>query len=164
LTDLFKSPTFTRLQSLRDVRREQRFAFPLSGTLITGIFDVIAREGRDGGLLVVDYKSDRLDGGEPEAIVAARYGAQRTIYALAALRLEAPAVEVQHLFLEAPENPATARFTAADGPALEADLAQRVAGPLTGDFPVTDTPGRRVCEGCPAQGGLCSYPLEVTSR
>ena len=57
----------------------------------------------------------------------------------------------------------TAIFSAADAPTLEADLLQRVAGPLTGDFPVTGAPGRQLCDGCPAQGGLCSYPLEVTS-
>ncbi|HEX3805062.1 MAG TPA: UvrD-helicase domain-containing protein [Solirubrobacteraceae bacterium] len=167
LTGLLGSSTFGRLAGLRDVRREQRFAFPVAGTLITGIFDVLARETRPDRLLVVDYKSDRLGGADPEAVVAERYRAQRTIYALAALKLGAAAVEVQHLFLEAPEHPVTARFSAADAPTLEADLIQRVAGVggiLFGDFRVTDAPGRRVCEGCPAQDGLCSYPLAVTTR
>ncbi len=164
LTGLLGSTTFARLSALRDVRREQRFAFPVRGAMITGIFDLLARDNRADRLLIVDYKSDRLAGADPEAIVAARYLAQRTIYALAALKLGAAAVEVLHLFLEAPEYPVTASFTAADAPTLEADLAQRVAGPLTGDFPVTDAPGRRVCEGCPAQDGLCSYPLAVTTR
>jgi len=163
LAGLVGSTTFSRLSGLRDVRREQRFAFPIGETLITGVFDVIAQD-QPSHLLVLDYKSDRLAGADPWAIVAERYQAQRTIYALAALKLGAPAVEVVHLFLEAPEDPVPAEFTAAEIPILEADLAERVAGPLTGDFRVTDAPGRRICDGCPAQGGLCSHPLELTTR
>jgi ATP-dependent helicase/nuclease subunit A len=124
---------------------------------------VLAREERFNQLLVVDYKSDRLGSTSPYTIVDSRYLTQRTIYALAALKLGAAAVEVQHLFLEAPEDPVSAVFTTADMPTLEADLLNRVAGPLAGNFPVTDAPGRQVCDGCPAQGGLCSYPLDVTS-
>jgi ATP-dependent helicase/nuclease subunit A len=166
LTGLLGSSTFARLAALRDVRREQRFAFPAGETLITGIFDVLAREDRFNQLLVVDYKSDRLGSTSPYTIVDSRYRAQRTIYALAALKLGAAAVEVQHLFLEAPEDPVSAVFTTADMSTLEADLLNRVArvgGTGSGNFRVTDAPGRQVCDGCPAQGGLCSYPLEVTS-
>jgi ATP-dependent helicase/nuclease subunit A len=163
LAGLLGSTTFGRLSSLRDVSREQRFAFPVGETLITGVFDVIAQD-RPGHLLVLDYKSDRLAGADPAVIVSERYLAQRLIYALAALKLGTPAVEVVHLFLEAPEEAVTAEFGAADIPALEAELAERVAGVLTGDFRVTNAPGRRSCDGCPAQGGLCSYPLELTTR
>jgi len=163
LAGLVGSTTFGRLSSLRDVSREQRFAFPVGETLITGVFDVIAQD-RPGHLLVLDYKSDRLAGADPAVVVAERYLAQRLIYALAALKLGAPAVEVVHLFLEAPEEVVAAEFAAAEIPALEAELAVRVAGVLTGDFRVTNAPGRRSCDGCPAQGGLCSYPLELTTR
>jgi ATP-dependent helicase/nuclease subunit A len=162
LAGLVGSTTFSRLSGLRDVRREQRFAFPIGETLITGVFDVIAQDSPNH-LLVLDYKSDRLAGADPWEIVAERYLAQRTIYALAALKLGAPAVEVVHLFLEASEDPVSAEFAVAELPILEADLAERVAGPLTGDFRVTDAPGRWICDGCPAQGGLCSYPLELTT-
>jgi ATP-dependent exoDNAse (exonuclease V) beta subunit len=163
LAGLIGSTTFARLAVLRDVSREQRFAFPVGETLITGVFDVIAQDG-PGQLLVLDYKSDRLAGADPAVVVAERYVAQRLIYALAALKLGAPRVEVQHLFLEAPEDPVWAEFGAADLPTLEAELAERVAGPLAGEFRVTGAPGRRVCDGCPAQGGLCSHPLELTTR
>jgi ATP-dependent helicase/nuclease subunit A len=163
LAGLVGSTTFGRLSSLRDVSREQRFAFPVDETLITGVFDVIAQD-RPGHLLVLDYKSDRLAGTDPAVVVSERYLAQRLIYALAALKLGTPAVEVVHLFLEAPEDPVAAEFGAADIPALEDELAVRVAGVLTGDFRVTNAPGRRICDGCPAQAGLCSYPLELTTR
>ncbi len=164
LAGLIGSSTFIRLATLRDIRREQRFAFPVGQTLITGVFDLIGREFEDDQLLVVDYKSDSLDGTDPRTIVAERYLAQRSTYALAALKLGAAAVEVAHLFLEAPDEPVAAVFTAAQVEALERELAARIAGPLAGNFPVTSAPSRRVCQGCPAQDGLCSHPLELTNR
>ena len=58
-----------RLGRAGDSRREERFAFLLdSGVLMTGVFDVLAREPGNR-LLVVDYKSDRLEGAEPRAVV-----------------------------------------------------------------------------------------------
>jgi ATP-dependent exoDNAse (exonuclease V) beta subunit len=163
LVGLIGSTSFGRLATIRDVSREQRFAFPIGETLITGVFDVVAQD-RPGHLLVLDYKSDRLGGTDPQLVVTERYLAQRLIYALAALKLGAPTVEVVHLFLDAPEDPVTAEFNAVEIPALEAELEKRVAGVLAGEFRVTGTPGRRVCDGCPAQGGLCSYPLAVTTQ
>ena len=89
-----------RLAAAERTAREQRFAFALDGAMITGVFDVVAEEP-GGRLLVVDYKSDRLARGEhPEDRVAAAYGLQRAIYALAALRTGAAEVEVVHAFLE----------------------------------------------------------------
>ncbi len=164
LLALFESSSFSRLAGLREIRREQRFAFAQDEVLITGVFDVLAREPHADRLLVIDYKSDRLGGEAPETIVAERYGAQRTIYALAALHLGAAAVEVSHLFLEAPDEPAGTVYAQADRPALEHELDGRLSGIRSADFPVTPIPGRHVCDGCPAQGGLCSYPLELTRR
>jgi ATP-dependent exoDNAse (exonuclease V) beta subunit len=158
------SSTFRRLALLGDLRREQHFAFSFQEILITGTFDVLARDPRTGGALVVDYKSDRLGDRSAAQITAENYGVQRTVYALAALRLGVPGVEVFHVFLERPEEPVAAIYTVADLPVLEADLAQRVAGPLAGDFTVTQTPGRRTCFGCPARGGVCSWPLDETER
>jgi ATP-dependent exoDNAse (exonuclease V) beta subunit len=157
------SSSFRRLAALPDPRREQQFAFGFKDILITGTFDLLARDPR-GGALVVDYKSDHLGDREPAAVAAQDYGLQRTVYALAALRIGAGTVEVLHLFLERPQEPAVATYTASDRPALEAELAQHVAGPLAGDFAVTGTPGRRTCSGCPARGGLCSWPLAETER
>ena len=69
-----------------------------------------------------------------------------------------------HLFLEAPEDPVTAEFGAAEIPPWRPTCSSASPVVLAGDFPVTNAPGRRICDGCPAQGGLCSYPLEVTTR
>ncbi len=159
------SDTCARLSRATQVRREQRFAFALApgAPLITGVLDVLARE-HDQRALVVDYKSDRLGAGDPEAVVRDRYAGQRLIYAVAALRGGAPAVEVVHLFLEAPERPAARTFTSAELDTLQDELQQRAGGILRGEFEVSAEPQRSLCRGCPAQGGLCSWPRELTSR
>ena len=153
-----------RLAHATHVRREERFAFLLDpGVLITGALDVLAREP-DRGMLVVDYKSDRLEGAQPDDVVAREYAAQRAIYALAVLRAGAPRVEVVHVFLEAPDRPVSAAFTRADAPALERELEARSSGVLQRRFAVSDAPHRGLCAGCPAEGGLCSWPLALTRR
>jgi ATP-dependent helicase/nuclease subunit A len=154
-----------RLGRATAVRREARFRFLLGepGVLIGGVFDVIAREP-GGRTLVVDYKSDRLDGADPQALADRSYGTQRLVYGLAALRAGATEVEVVHTFLELPQRPAVATFTREEAPELEARLTALARGVLERDFRVTETPHRAVCDGCPAEGGLCSWPLEMTRR
>ncbi|MBV8988151.1 MAG: PD-(D/E)XK nuclease family protein, partial [Solirubrobacterales bacterium] len=117
-----------------------------------------------GRILVVDYKSDRLDGADPRAVVARQYAVQRLIYAVAALRAGADEVEVVHVFLERPAEPVTETYTAADAAALERDLSELAGGVLGREFAVTAEPHRSLCHGCPAEGGLCSWPLELTRR
>ena len=124
---------------------------------------MIAREP-GGRTLVVDYKTDRLEGADPQALADRAYGTQRLVYALAALRAGATAVEVIHTFLERPQRPAVATFNRDQAPALQERLAALARGVLERDFRVTEVPQRAVCEGCPAEGGLCSWPLEMTRR
>ena len=152
-----------RLGRATAVRREARFRFLLGNVLIGGVFDVIAREP-GGRTLVVDYKTDRLDGADPQVLADGSYGTQRLVYALAALRAGATEVEVVHTFLELPQRPAVVTFTREQAPALEEQLAALARGVLNREFKVTDAPHRGVCDGCPAEGGLCSWPLEMTRR
>jgi ATP-dependent helicase/nuclease subunit A len=154
-----------RLGRATAVRREARFRFLLGdpGVLVGGVFDVTAREP-GGRTLVVDYKTDRLEGADPQAVADRSYGTQRLVYALAALRAGATEVEVVHTFLELPQRPAVATFTGDQAPALEEQLAALARGVLERDFRVTNAPHRAICDGCPAEGGLCSWPLEMTRR
>jgi ATP-dependent exoDNAse (exonuclease V) beta subunit len=161
-----------RLGRAASVRREHPFAFPLdpgdaSGPLLNGVVDVLAFEA-SGEALVVDYKTDRVGDADLEALVEAHYGAQRRIYALAALRSGAPAVEVVHLFLapreSGPAETVTARFTSTDATALAHDLRTLAAGLLAGDYPVTSTPHAALCATCPGRDGLCSWPPSMTDR
>jgi ATP-dependent helicase/nuclease subunit A len=159
------SDVSARLGAAVRVRREHGFAFPLSagGPLVNGFVDAVAFEA-DGTALVVDYKSDRVEAADLEALVEASYGVQRRIYGLACLRGGAPAVEVVHVFLERAGEPVVHRYEAADAPRLEADLHERAAGLLAGEFPVAAVPHRGLCATCPGRAGLCSHPPERTDR
>ena len=159
-----RSPLARRLAAAGWARPEERFSFLLEdGPLITGVFDVIAREAGDR-MLVVDYKTDRLEGRHPEQLVESAYATQRLIYGLAALRAGALEVEVAHVFLERPERPATVTFTHADVGRLERELEELASGVGRGEFSVADQPNRAICVGCPAEGGLCPWPLDMTRR
>jgi hypothetical protein len=96
--------------------------------------------------------------------VQAAYATQQLVYALAALHAGAGAVDVVHCFLEAPEMPVTATFTSDQRPELQRRLRAIAAGLLAGDFEVSPLPHRGLCAGCPAEGGLCSWPVEMTRR
>ncbi|HTU94399.1 MAG TPA: UvrD-helicase domain-containing protein, partial [Solirubrobacteraceae bacterium] len=156
-----------RLGRATQTRREERFAFPISADpgqpLVIGAIDVLAREPA-GRMLVVDYKSDRLDGADPAAVVQRAYGTQRLVYALAALHAGAEAVEIAHCFLEVPDAPVSATFERGQMDELRARLAALSGGVLERRFAVTPAPYLGVCAGCPAQGGLCSWPVEMTRR
>ncbi len=157
-------PLCARLASAGSARREEPFAFLLDQVLITGSFDVLAREAGEK-MLVVDYKTDRVGSAEElDGIVRDRYADQRLIYALAALRAGAREVEVLYVFLEAPDQPVAARFPTEEIGVLEQELGRRTLAVREGSFPVTEAPQRPVCGGCPAEGGLCSWPTEMTRR
>jgi hypothetical protein len=55
-------------------------------------------------------------------------------------------------------------YTREQLPALEAELSAMAGGVLSREFTVTEAPHRGVCNGCPVEGGLCSWPLEMTRR
>ena len=167
VTAFAASPLCARLGAARRVRREAGFAFALEpeggGPLLSGFVDAMAREA-DGGVLIVDYKTDRLGEEDPATLVERDYATQRRVYALAALRDGAPRVEVAHCFLERAGEPATATFTAADAPALAAALLELAGGVLAEEWPVTRRPHRELCGDCPGRASLCSWPEAATLR
>ena len=69
-----------------------------------------------------------------------------------------------HVFLELPDQPAVARFEAADAVELEQRLERLAGGVLAREFTPAAEPHRALCGGCPGEGGLCSWPLAVTRR
>jgi ATP-dependent helicase/nuclease subunit A len=155
-----------RLAAARHVRREHPFAFALSASapLLTGVIDVLAAE-RGGEALVVDYKTDRVDAGaDLEQLVQREYGGQRLIYALAALRSGATAVEVVHWFLERPAGWVSARYAAGEQGDLEAQLERRLGSGRARGFAVSERPHRALCETCPGRARLCSWGEQETMR
>jgi ATP-dependent helicase/nuclease subunit A len=159
------SPLRARLAAARRVRREAGFVFALEpagdGPLVNGFVDVLADEP-DGGVLVVDYKSHRLEGTEPAAIVERDYATQQLVYALATLQNGAPRVDVAHCFLERPHEPVMASYTAQDVPALTEQVLTLARGMLDERYPVTPAPHRDLCAECPGRRALCSHPEERT--
>ena len=160
-----RSSLCERLAKSDEVRREHPFSLEIgpSRPLLTGVIDVLGNE-QSGALLIVDYKTDRIGGLTPAAHVAAHYEVQRAIYALAALRAGATEVEVAHCFLQRPEEPAAARFVAADRVRLEQELAELIDRLSGGDFPVAAGPHRDLCLTCPARRRLCSWDESMTLR
>ena len=156
-----------RLADATDVRREHGFVVSLGdehAPLLNGVVDVLAFEPGDGAL-VVDYKSDVVaPDTDLEVYVEADYGAQRRIYALAALGAGAPDVEVAHLFLHRPAEPAVALYDRSHIPQLRAELDARIAGIAAGAFIPTDRPHRALCLTCPGRRALCLHPEELTLR
>jgi ATP-dependent helicase/nuclease subunit A len=157
-----------RIARARRVRTELPFAYTLEppgaggrSVLVNGVVDVHAAEDGDG-VLVVDYKSDPLDGRDAAEVAAANYSTQRLVYALAGLRAGAARVEVVHCFLEQPDLPAAAAYEAADGAGLEAALHELARGVVEGRFEPTDRPHAELCATCPGRAALCSWDEEYT--
>jgi RecB family exonuclease len=148
-----------RLALAADVRREYPFAFSLSAgePLFTGVIDVLAREP-DGGVLVLDYKTDHVEANTQLAeLVAREYDLQRLIYALAVLRTGAASVEIIHWFLQRPREWVSARHLAGERPQLEARLSEQLGRATERGYAVARNPHRGLCETCPGRGGLCSW-------
>jgi len=155
-----------RIAIAEHVRREHPFAFSLGPgePLVTGVIDLLASE-EDGGVLVVDYKTDRVEADEDlAALVEREYGVQRLLYALAVLRGGAPKVEVIHWFLQRQPRWVGAAYVASDRRELEERLAARVARARGRGFSVSDQPHRGLCETCPGRAGLCSWSEVETLR
>ena len=143
-----------RVAALDGVAKERHFTFEHDGVLLHGFLDTYHRAGERA--LVVDYKSNLLDGQEPSEIVARSYELQRLVYALACFRAGAEEVEVAYLFLERPEEPVTATFTRAQVAELEAQLSASIARLRAGEF--RPTPSEYACAGCPALDVVCAGP------
>jgi hypothetical protein len=132
--------------------------------LVTGVIDLLARE-RGGGVLVIDYKSDRVGPEEDlEAHVERDYGVQRLLYALAVLREGASSVEIAHWFLERPQQWVGRRYEAGELGALEGLLAGRLRHAAERSFAVSPRPHRALCLTCPGRAALCSWDESQAMR
>jgi hypothetical protein len=161
------SDLFARIRGARRVRQELPFAYPLEpdglggrSLLVNGVVDVHAEFGDH--LLVVDYKTDALEGRDPEEVCDEKYAGQRLVYALAGLRSDAPEVEVAYCFLERPDLVVSRRFAAGERAQLEDELLGLAAGVISGRFVPAAEPHRELCQSCPGQSALCSWPPDRT--
>ena len=146
-----------------EARAEVPVLLGVAGTVLRGSIDLLVE--RDGAApLVVDYKTDRLDGSDP-AEHAGRYEVQRGIYALAASESRgAPQVEVAYVFLERPDEPAIALLGPAEMDAARERLGAAIERIGRGEFPAAapDDRSESLCRGCPALGRMCSGPAPAS--
>jgi ATP-dependent exoDNAse (exonuclease V) beta subunit len=129
------------------------------GAVLRGSIDLLVeREGAPP--LVIDYKTDRLNG-SPPAERAAKYETQREIYALAVAEARGVTeVEVAYVFLERPQEPVLELLDSEAMARGREELATTVARIAAGEFPPAPVERRdwSLCRGCPALGRLCSGP------
>jgi ATP-dependent exoDNAse (exonuclease V) beta subunit len=149
-----ESALASRVAGLPAARHELPFAFEHDGVLLHGRFDVFCRDGRRA--VVVDFKTNRLEGASPEDVVEREYRLQRLVYAIAALRAGIDEVEVAFSFLERAGEPSVRTFPRADLPGLESELSTAIAAIQEGGFRAT--PHELACPGCPALDRVCAGP------
>ena len=147
-----------RVAGLSGARPERPFTFEHDDVVLRGRLDVLWQQGDRA--LVVDYKSNALEGREPREIVEAEYVLQRLVYALVCLRGGASEVEVAYQFLERPDDVVSTTFTRADVTELEAELSAAIARIRAGDF--VPTPSEFACSDCPALDLVCAGPRLLT--
>ncbi|HEY8082104.1 MAG TPA: UvrD-helicase domain-containing protein [Solirubrobacterales bacterium] len=137
----------------------------IDGNVLRGSIDLLVE--RDGSPpLVVDYKTDRLNGESPAAH-AARYATQRAIYALAVAEArEAPQVELAYVFLELPNEPSLYSYGPADLEAERRRLREAIEriGSDTFQPAPPDQRDWALCDGCPALKRMCSGPQQDADR
>jgi hypothetical protein len=109
----------------RHVERPFLFDVGAGRPLVQGIVDLWLT-GEDGATTIVDWKTNRLTGRTPRAVVDGHYALQRDVYALAVLLAGAPTVDVVFVFAEAPDDPAIYTL----GADRIDDLRDRVAGEI----------------------------------
>jgi RecB family exonuclease len=143
------------------VKPETPFVLEIDGTLIRGSIDLLVERG-DGSALVLDYKTDRLEGREP-AQAAEAYVVQRDLYALAA-STRAPRIETAYVFLEQPHTPVRASFGDEQIEAARSGVESLLAELRSGSFEVTRRPHKRLCLDCPARERLCGHEPAATLR
>ena len=149
---LVEGPLAARIAAGRAVP-ERRFALVVGGAVLTGAVDCFVVE-EDGGALLLDWKTHRLDGAGPAALMSG-YRLQQALYGVAALRAGHPRAELCWVFLEAPGDPQVRRVTAADAPALEAEVLAALGAIREGERSPAATEPQPFCAGCPGLRAFC---------
>ncbi|MDH5332349.1 MAG: PD-(D/E)XK nuclease family protein, partial [Thermoleophilia bacterium] len=154
VTSYVDSDLARRIAVLPGVRPERPFAFEHDGVVVNGRLDVLWRQGTEA--LVLDFKTNALEGRAPSGIVEDEYRVQRLVYALACLRSGVERVEVVYHFLEEPDAVVSSTLVAADTPELERELSDLIARIRAGE--ARPTPSPFACSGCPALDVVCGGP------
>jgi ATP-dependent helicase/nuclease subunit A len=115
-----------RIRSAERSRAEVPLLIEVADTVLRGSIDLLV-ENAGRPPLIVDYKTDRVDGAAI-ADLATRYEIQQAIYALAVAEARAtPEVELVYIFLERPEEPVVATWGPDELGAARQRLATEIA-------------------------------------
>jgi ATP-dependent helicase/nuclease subunit A len=115
-----------RVRGAESSRAEVPLLVEVAGTVLRGSIDLLVEKGGEPPL-IVDYKTDKVDGTETSGL-AARYEIQQAIYALAVAEARGVAeVELAYVFLERPEEPLIARWGSEQIKAGRRRLAAEIA-------------------------------------
>lgn len=131
LVQAFWSSPCAGLPGVAEAGKEVRFTFLQDRLLISGVMDLVWRQGADW--FIVDYKTNALQGRDM-ADLAAHYRLQAELYCLAALRAGAQSVRMDLLFLECPGAPVTHFYGPEHVVALAGRLDAALAPLLAGDY------------------------------
>jgi ATP-dependent exoDNAse (exonuclease V) beta subunit len=114
-----------RIRGAARSRAEVPLLIEIGDTVLRGSIDLLVEEeGKPP--LVVDYKTDRVDGAETAELVA-RYEIQQAIYALAVAEARCVSeVELAYVFLERPEEPVVSKWGTDDLTAARLRLESEV--------------------------------------
>jgi CRISPR/Cas system-associated exonuclease Cas4 (RecB family) len=123
--------------------REEPFFFPQGAMTVHGVMDLLCRG--EQGWLIADYKSNALAGRTP-AEIAESYHMQAAVYCLAALKAGAPAVRMEFLFLEKPDEPVVLEYRQEDRERLEDLLDEALSQIRESTFPLCAGPACGDCE------------------
>ena len=152
------SPLASRLASSK-ARDGTAVHLEHDGVLIRGRLDVLWQEGRAGA--DVDYKSNALEGRDPQDIVEAEYRAAATRLSLVSLRAGSSEVEVAYQFLERPDAVVSTSFLELTSPRSKpsSPVRSHASAPATFDR-------RRASSSadCPALDLVCAGPRLALSR
>ena len=142
-----------RVAGLPGARPERPFTFEQDSVLLRGRLDVLWQDGERA--LVVDYKSNALEGREPHEIVEAEYVLQRLVYALVC---SAPARTRSR---SRTSSSSARRMSSPRRSRMVTPLSSRPSSPprsrgyAQGTRP---TPSEFVCSDCPALDLVCAGP------
>jgi ATP-dependent helicase/nuclease subunit A len=115
-----------RVRDAKSSRAEVPILVAVAGTVLRGSIDLLV-EQPGSPPLIVDYKTDSVDGSSL-AELAARYEIQQSIYALAVAEARsASEVELAYVFLERPEEPVIQVWGAAEIEAGRRKLESAIA-------------------------------------
>jgi ATP-dependent exoDNAse (exonuclease V) beta subunit len=115
-----------RVRDAERSRAEVPLLVEVAGTVLRGSIDLLVEE-EGSPPLIVDYKTDRVDGREP-AELTAPYEIQQAIYALAVTEARGTdEVELAYVFLERPEEPVLARWGPEEIEAARSRLEDEIA-------------------------------------